>query len=907
MSREVAEGAIAEIDTSDGAYRVDLKQSPESDKKSISVLVVGELGSGSEEFNEDAVIGLAEDLKQRRARGEAPDVLVLNSLLPYIPKFSNAANDNKLTTLREGIDSLSDAAAAIKPHIERILNNLPEHAVVFYTYGEDDRRNIEAVKRNLRYEYAYPSSKLQDNYYYYLKEIIDREEIANTARETVRKLNKDYKAAAPHGDKRARLRGNIEEAKRDLQRAQSEVKELGNILTLFNELQNLRTRGFDKNTLSQLSNDTRTELKGVRDEIAKLQATDADDPQLELLQAKARMLASRLRAVSKRLNEANDAQDTADYKARMKNIIAHSGNIPVDPTAAKKIEELADAIYRRSLGDALGRKHRVAVMPLNENQVTASKQDVTLNMLLAHKLSNTSPNFTKNSTNATMQMVGRLLQDLKIAPNVVITTHNTNTAFAIKPLEHNSKSVVYVLNQGPLWDVNAIEEEMAAGKKTERTQALARGMLDSSVSILRFDKDGSVTRESLTAKYLLRKRAESDAGEAKELSAVEKEKAKIGSSKDPSAATKDTLDKAIAKSKRPSELSEHDIASLSIPEIQDLVKFKAGAKELGDTSKFRLGVFSDVHYGSDTDMELLDAAVKDAKAKGIDVLVMAGDMIEGSYNDYKYELRENKRAEIAGEYRDFLKAKGLSQDQVAREMVKFYDWYTNNLSKNIEEQAYGLIKKMLPLIEDIVTRGGSIVIVSGNHFNKTYKDNQNDEAERLASVIKPFFMALEEHNPGLLPKDWESHIKVIHGGETGAGQVTIGQDTTMFVSHRPPNFEKQSNHADLMVAGHEHEYEEKQNTYGALLKMFHMQKSESAYVQTFGVPIGKGLNGYGYFDVETDDKGRVIRLESHPVLRQTLINIGLMQDNKLMDEFFEKRDNIELQKGKGKEKSKGES
>ena len=463
---------------------------------------------------------------------------------------------------------------------------------------------------------------------------------------------------------------------------------------------------------------------------------------------------------------------------------------------------------------------------------------------------------------------------------------------------------MYVLNQGPLWDVNKLFNEANAGRKTEKTEAQVRESMDSGVSILTYDKDGQVTREALTHKYLLRKRAENDEREASFVPNVEKAMAKSsGSNGDVSIdVTKAVLNEAIATAKRPSELNSTDIASITKEDLAQFIKYKTGAKGLGETDSFRLGVFSDVHYGSDCDVPLLEAAVKDAMNKKINLLVMDGDMIEGALGYFKRELRENKRPEIADAYKKFLEGKGLSEATISKEMNKFYNTYINNLSRNTEEQAYGLIKRMIPVIQDVIGRGGSIIVVSGNHYNKTGRDNENDEAERLASVIKPFFMGMEAAKPGSVPKDWESHIKVIHGGETGAGEMSIGK-TNIFAAHKPVNVERQDNHADILVVGHEHDYEERQVGSSFILKMFHMQKSESSYVQTFGVPIGKGLNGWGYFDIERDDKGKVIKVESHPVLRQTLINRGMLEDNPLYNEFWEQYNNVPLASDKKKSKS----
>ncbi len=900
-------GIITQVDTSDEIYKTKIRTSPAQKKKAVSILVMGELGAGSEEFSEDSVIGLAEELRQRKERGESPDIVVLNNVLPFIPKFSTASNDNKLTTLKEGIDNLSDASALIKPHIQRILGNLPENSQVFYTYGEDDWRNIEGMKKDLRYEYAYPSKKLEETYYLYLKDVVDKEEIIKTQRLAINKAEKELKAAKSGYGKKSRQYENkldaLNERELDLGRTKSEVQELKNIISLFNDLQTMRTESIDTKELSKMAIEARKELQGIRVAMDAMQKAGKDsEPEFELLDAKAKAIGSRLRAISKRLGDASEEAKTDEYK---KTPGARLGTtIPVDPEAAKKIDELGEALYRRSLGDAFGRKNNIKIMALNANRVTVSKQDVTLNLLISHKLTNTSPNFSKQSSGSVAQMVSRMLQNLNFEPNIVITAHNFATTFGIKPLEHNSKKVMYVLNQGPLWDVTKIFNEANAGRKTEKTEAQSRGSVDSGVSILTFDKDGQVTREALTHKYLLRKRAENDEREAKFIPSVSKAMRSSVSGDDATIdVTKAVLNEGIAMAKRPSELNARDIGSITKEDLAQFIKYKNGTKGLGETDGFRLGVFSDVHYGSDCDVPLLEAAVKDAMDKKINLLVLDGDMIEGALGNFKRELRENKKPEIADAYQKFLQGKGLSDSKISGEMNKFYRTYINNLSSSTEVQAEELIKRMIPLIKDVISRGGSIIVVSGNHYNKTPpQDNEHDEAERLASVIRPYFMGMASENKDSVPKDWESHIKLIHGGETGAGEMSIGK-TEIFAAHKPVNVEKQGNHADILVVGHEHDYEERQVGSSFILKMFHMQKSESSYVQTFGVPIGKGLNVWGYFDIERDAKGKVIKVESHPVLRQTLINRGMLEDNPLYNEFWEKYNDVPLSDDKKKSKS----
>jgi predicted phosphodiesterase len=894
---------VTQVDTSENVLETKIRSSAEQKKKAISILVIGELGAGSEEFSEDSIIGLAEELRQRKARGDSPDIVVINNVLPFIPKFSTASNDNKLTTLKEGIENLSDASAMIKPHIQRIMDNLSENSKVFYTYGEDDWKNIEGMKKDLRYEYAYPSKKLEETYYLYLKEVIDREEIAKTSSVAIHKAEKDLKAAKANSGKNSQSYQNklkvLEDKELDLARTKTEIKELKDIIMLFNDLQTMRTASTDTEELSKMAAEARSELKDIRQSMTSLQKVGKDsEPEFELLDAKAKAISVRLRTISKRLGDASEVAQTEERKKRPGARLGTT--IPMPPEAAKTIDELGEALYRRALGDAFGRRNKVEIMPLNANRITVAKQDVSLNLLISHKLGG-SAGLAKQSSGAVAQMVGRMLENLHFNPNIVITAHNAATAFGIKPLEHNSKKVMYVLNQGPLWDVAKVFNEAIAGRKTEKTSAESRGSVDSGVSILTYDKDGQVTREALTHMYLLRKRAENDEREAKLLPSLKKSLGKVLAD-DSIDVTKAVLNEGIAKAKRPSELNSLDLSSITKEDLASLIKYKTGTKGLGETDGFRLGVFSDVHYGSDCDVSLLEGAVKDAMDKKINLLVLDGDMIEGALGYFKRELRENKRPEIADAYKKFLEAKGLSNAAIDREMDKFYHVYVNNLSRNTEEQAYGLIKRMEPLIQDVISRGGSIIVVSGNHYNKTGRDNEVDEAERLASVIKPYIDGMKASNPGSVPDDWESHIKLIHGGETGAGEMSIGK-TNIFAAHKPVNVDRQSNHSDIVVVGHEHDYEERQVGDTFILKMFHMQKSESSYVQTFGIPIGKGLNGWGYFDVERNDEGRVIKVVSHPVLRETLIKKGMIQDNPLYNEFWEKYNNVSLTGDKKKSKS----
>jgi len=66
---------------------------------------------------------------------------VIGGAIPDLPRKGSRGNFNRLLVVEEGVANIEDAAAVIKPHLERILKELPQNAQVVYAFGKEDVEN----------------------------------------------------------------------------------------------------------------------------------------------------------------------------------------------------------------------------------------------------------------------------------------------------------------------------------------------------------------------------------------------------------------------------------------------------------------------------------------------------------------------------------------------------------------------------------------------------------------------------------------------------------------------------------------------------------------------------------------------------------------------------------------------
>ncbi|MGC8538876.1 MAG: hypothetical protein ACP5MK_03340, partial [Candidatus Micrarchaeia archaeon] len=130
-----------------------------SELEGLRILQVADIGGGKVYEGKNNMIGLAHLLKGLRAE-EMPDLFIVNGgALPYIPPKIRKKKD-RLNALQNGVNELNDAAAVVKPSIERLLNRLPNSTAVIYVMNEEDRQNIEELSDILVYDFKAQQDKL---------------------------------------------------------------------------------------------------------------------------------------------------------------------------------------------------------------------------------------------------------------------------------------------------------------------------------------------------------------------------------------------------------------------------------------------------------------------------------------------------------------------------------------------------------------------------------------------------------------------------------------------------------------------------------------------------------------------------------------------------------------------------
>ncbi|MDE1768635.1 MAG: hypothetical protein KGH67_03560 [Candidatus Micrarchaeota archaeon] len=123
-------------------------------KDTYNVLVISELNGAKKYMYDEGLIGLAHYLKSL-AQPEEPYMFVIGGgLLPEIPGKGGPRNMDKLRVLRDGVKNFDDAAAVMKPHMERMFSPLPDLAQIVYVMGPADQSNIQEINRHVSLNYA---------------------------------------------------------------------------------------------------------------------------------------------------------------------------------------------------------------------------------------------------------------------------------------------------------------------------------------------------------------------------------------------------------------------------------------------------------------------------------------------------------------------------------------------------------------------------------------------------------------------------------------------------------------------------------------------------------------------------------------------------------------------------------
>ncbi|MGC8622745.1 MAG: hypothetical protein ACP5SJ_01955 [Candidatus Micrarchaeia archaeon] len=913
---------------------------------SFNILSIADLGGATIYGSEDNFIGLARYLKKQNRENKIKMLFIGGGALPFFPQRGSNRSNDYLDVIEDHLQFLRDASAAMKPHLERILLSLPEDATVIYTLGDQDRRNIDELIREIGLDFKIIKGGIENRMHEAISFIVGRKGIISTTETSISVLREELKnkqlSESEHASKLFELRNAITK----LRINKEELKEWKYKLDLINQLYSMKLTTSNEEAINELFQKKMEELKQIRNELKKIKLEGGD---YEEVASRAKKVSNEIRMLSNRLSDIKEAEKVRKSSQANMRIDLFSHNSITLKKSHDIITELAKAYYLSELKNAFGRKRKIHIqMDMLEVHEVHSKS-LSFNVVTAYDLNVAHLSTRKKSSNDHVSDVFNKLyvngvlggKQLEAKPiNVILTAKKDFTSFSIDPLFNNSNSALVSLSQGPFWNVKAgVAKAWNSGIDTKETQSVQKGYLSSGASLLSLSKEGP-RWSIISSEYLSYLRGLDDKEEyrkfVKTYGSVDEEKGKgdeKAQSSNASVEHRQELDRTVLLHKRLSEMKLKDL-----PEGKEMLKqilpyYDLDLKSKYDLSKLSIAAFTDAHVGSHSKLKILEEAVDDAFKRKPDILVLLGDMIEGFLNDYAQVMRFGMEYDFPQKYEKELSSMGIPKEKrmqlVAEKMKeKFLD-----IRYNADEQPTIVAEKFGKLVYDVISREGLVYIIAGNHDNNSGNFGSQwhrDEAVSLSGHMKMFLEGAlsqlerdrewlqskynESSEPAIkdayakLLKENSARIKVfekgkqriipISGSEYGADEREIN-GIPILLSHKMGgasessmlNFvEKKQTKAVLGLAGHDHILVAVYAGDKLLLKVQSNQDSrDNPYTKRIAAPVGDFINGYSMIDLEVNKKtNSIFKFSLLPKLGESLLRSKESIEEQRIDEKVRK-------------------
>jgi predicted phosphodiesterase len=827
---------------------------------SFNIVVISEINGAKKNMYSDGLIGLAHYLNHMPV-SEKPNMFIINGgLLPEMPlNRGGPRNQDRLEMVIDGVKNLDGAASVVKSHIKRLLLTFSEGSDFIYVMGKADQKNIEDIKLKFsklysRAQESIGKKKVKDVMGPYIDEnevdISSRRILINGLEMKKNGLNKRMNNTKNKEDIKE-LKGEISKINENLRLNKEEQKEFINKRVLFNMLQQLIYTKIPKEKVKEIINETQKRY----DEVNKLlDHTKNNTPEYEKLNREIKLLGNKIRALSKRYKENITEETATSMMSKLGREYRYTSRIPLPKDINTILDQIARQEYTTILKNALGRIKPVKIQSSSLEVYQKSVGGFKFNVILTDGLDMNSSMYKKKSNSAlvktafivTTNLGSEVKKQIDSSPlNVLIGSRNGYTSFSMDPWTDQSDSVVAALAKGPFISTKQSTLNYLDKIKTDETQSVQKMVLDSSASILKVYPDRSVVHKTIKAEMLNDEKIKGDIEEEPALNRLIK---KFEQGLEESTGVEDPkLANAILSSKRPSEVKNRDMAKADKEIILSLAP-NANAEIPKNPQNISIVEFTDVHVGNYGNIELLKSSVKDALDAKPQILVLDGDNIEGNLGNFKYTARPENEIGMMKEYKKWMIEKGMPEKKIQHELLDRYEKLNDNVISNIDAQAKIFVKEIQDLVLDVVKREGYVIVISGNHYNKTHRDSQHDEATLITSHIE---MLLEGANiNGSLPKDWKSHIKKGSGSDIAAEKFNLN-GMNIEIRHGLANneervesaLESKRTDASIVVTGHGHEIREVTNTSTEVVQGPAMQASAT-----------NPYNKLGYFPTATDDK-----------------------------------------------------
>jgi hypothetical protein len=791
--------------------RVDLKKKmrfkgiePLADRltKETKVMMIGEFHGGTRAFSKENLLGTARILEQMNEHGKSPDMLIINGgLLPTVPTHISRRNQDRMRFLAPGINTIEDAIVVVRPHLKRLLSHLNGTKVV-YVLGDEDVENMKFLKDE---KVSQMKSK---------KAIAQKIESLELERDSLQ----------------SRLQ-SITHSQRIIENKMEELS--------------LKLKGEDKESKKKKLERSYNALAANAKKLAK----ESDKVQ--------RKIKARNRQITSLMDEIGQLGAVKRTKTER---LTPEENRMLDEDVRETYFELIREIFEGA-GELEIFDSRISVFNLNGISVG-----------LGHNLSDTST-MAKKSELALKEYVQNKNELYRLLPplDILLFSHHPGTKCWCGPKHFGNEGVSVIFQQGSFADPKLISDAWNKNIRLPQTDSVNRYHFDSGLTLITANTDGSFTfdligHQELKKEAQVTHNAENAALHSRLRGGVSRLLKKAQSEADSENGSQEALELGYIHSKLPSELDDFQLAQRikliveNGADKQEVIDTLAPKKEVPSFHVVKAEVHSDTHIGTGNNLddwsnyELLEACIMDSNAKGLpQILVFGGDMVEGALGSKLNEYVARNYIDQQEFLRRVEDKAGLSpKERIAARMEYMQRQMYASPVTVIEEQ----VNRLAPLIRhavDVVSAGGDVVLVSGNHYNQTHRNEHMDEATHLAKDIR------------LLGGFGQNHprIHVFYGGWQGSGEVTVsgvplfgihkGKGTkdkiTGFMDHRI----KQKRPGFFYVEGHYHT-----PVFGKDLAGVFLAAPSIAPLISFvdQAALKAGTRGYSRVDFFVDDQDR---------------------------------------------------
>ncbi|MCL4365516.1 hypothetical protein M1590_04295 [Candidatus Marsarchaeota archaeon] len=864
-------------------------------KDSYNVLVISEINCAKKYAYEDGLIGLAHYLKGL-PDNEKPDVLVVNGgLLPDMPlNRGGPLNHDKLSVIVDGIKNLEAAAQVVRPSIERIKSSLPEDSQLIYVFGWSDLRNIIDIKQ--KYSRALAGRTPHEAIEEYRDEAMAQVDLRSHEIENLGLAVSDLKRrieGASNQDALVGLNDELSKQKKNLKLRKEQKAEENYRIELFNILEQHAFSKIPKEKIKQMLDEVKVKIDDANARLTpELVATGSTE--YEALEKEVKILGNRRHALSKRLKETVDGETAQQMMQRFGGNFRFIGHIPLPKDINDVLSELARSEYLSLVKDAIGRSMNVTIQTekLAVYEISSSSVHCASNLVVTDGLRLGSGMYERSGNTTLLKRTFNVVESLgreqkrkidSAALNVLVGGKSTFTSFAIDPWKDQTDTVIATLAKGPFLSAAEATRQYLNRTRTDETRLPERGLIDTSVSMIRIEGSGNLVHETLKPALLEEHRLLSDREEAEVIELLVKKLGTVIKSGDISRDPE--LQRALIRGKRPSEITDAELEYADEQLLRSLVP-NAGRTAPDAAENIHVVEFSDVHIGNFGDLRLLKAAAEDALKLKPDVLILNGDNIEGNLQKHMDAPRVENDPNIMREYDYWLKKNGVTAEKRTELMIERYEKLRNSVIHNTDAQPEVFVEPLRELIFDVVKRGGYVVVSSGNHDNKSTRDITRDEASAVAGQIYAMLDGAREKLG--LPEDWKEHkydyVKKASGQDIGAETFVI-RDIPVEIRHGlsskestvVSHFENKRGSSKFIWTGHGHVVRDVvTNDFEAVQAPTMAETSTDTYVKTLGSAVARnnGQTGYLYTEINARE-GEVLSHVFSPRLRKGL---GLSDD-----------------------------